>query len=54
MDRTFNKAENHKAAQEWDVKQQISMTSRQRQKVANDLKKHFYGKNLPDVRDIRK
>jgi len=53
MDRTFNKAANHKEAKMWDILQQIKMTQRQRQKVAYELKKRFYGSNLPDVKDCR-
>ena len=51
MDRTFNKASSHKEAEMWDILRQIKMTPRQRQKVASELKKKFYGKNVPDVRD---
>lgn len=54
MNRTFNKAANHKEAEMWDILQQIKMTPRQRQKVAHELKKRFYGKNVPDVRDFVK
>jgi hypothetical protein len=50
MKRIFNKAANHKEAEKWDIEQQINMTSRQRQKAAFELKKKFYGKNVPDVR----
>jgi F0F1-type ATP synthase delta subunit len=53
MDRTFKKAENHKEAEKWDIKQQINLTPRQRQKIAKELKKRFYGKNPPDVRSKR-
>jgi hypothetical protein len=54
MDRTFNKAKNFKEAEEWDIKQQINMTPRQRQKIAKELKRRYYGSNPPDVRDIKK
>lgn len=54
MDRTFNKAANHKEAELWDVQQQIKMTPRQRQKIAYELKKRFYGNKVADVRDSRK
>jgi len=54
MNRTFNKAANHKEAELWDIIQQIKMTPKQRQKVAAELKKRFYGKNNPDVREARK
>jgi hypothetical protein len=51
MDRTFNKAANHKEAELWDIQQQIQMTPQQRQKIAFELKKRYYGSNPPDVRD---
>lgn len=54
MDRSFNKAKNHKEAEEWDIEQQIKMTPRQRQKAARELKKRFYGSNPPDVRSKKK
>lgn len=54
MNRTFNKAANHKEAELWDIVQQIRMTPRQRKKVANELKKRFYGQNIPDVRDAKR
>jgi len=39
MDRTFNKAKNFKEAEEWDIKQQINMSPRQRQKIAKKYRK---------------
>jgi len=51
LNRTFNKASSHKEAEMWDILQQIKMTPRQRQKIASELKKKFYGKNAPDVRE---
>jgi len=54
VNRTFNKAANHNEAEMWDIMQQIKMTPKQRQKVASELKKRFYGKNVPDVRDAVK
>jgi hypothetical protein len=54
MKRVFNKAANHKEAEKWDIKQQINMTIKQRQKIAYELKKRFYGSNSPDVRSNRK
>ena len=54
MDRTFNKAANHKEAKLWDILQQIKMTPRQRQRIAFELKKRFYGNKMPDIRDTRK
>jgi hypothetical protein len=54
MDRTFNRAADYQEAQEWDIKQQINMTPEQRQKIARELKRRFYGENPPDVKDKRK
>ena len=54
MERIFNKAANHKEAEKWDIQQQINMTPRQRQKIANELKKRYYGNNSLDVRTKRK
>jgi len=54
MNRTFNKAANHKEAELWDINQQIRMSPRQRKKVAKELKKRFYGRNNPDVRDSKR
>lgn len=54
MDRTFNKAANHKEAELWDILQQIRMRPHQRQKIAYELKKRFFGSKNPDVRDRRK
>jgi hypothetical protein len=54
MERVFNKAKNHKEAEEWDIQQQLRMTPDERKKVAHELKKRFYGENPPDVRSIKK
>jgi hypothetical protein len=54
MNRTFNKASSHVEAELWDILQQIKMTPRQRQKIASELKKRFYGDKSLDVRDSRK
>jgi hypothetical protein len=54
MERIFNKALNHKEAEKWDIQQQINMSPRQRQKIAYELKKRFYGNNPPDVRTKKK
>ena len=54
MERVFNKEKNHAEALKWDILQQIKMTPEQRQKVAGELKRKFYGDNIPDVKDSRK
>lgn len=54
MERVFNKAKNHKEAEEWDIRQHLNMTPYERKKVAYELKKKFYGENPPDVRSVKK
>jgi hypothetical protein len=54
MNRTFNKASSHKEAEMWDIIQQIKLTPRERQKIAFELKKRFYGAKTLDVRDSKK
>ncbi len=50
MEKVFRKAKNHKEAETWDVIQQIMMSVEERQRVAKELKKRFYGNSSPDVR----
>jgi len=50
LKRVLNKAKNHKEAALWDILQQIRMTPVERQAVAKELKKRFFGKRVPDVR----
>lgn len=54
MERILNIAKNNKEAEEWDVEQQIKMTPEQRQNIAKELKKRYYGDNIPDVRASKK
>ncbi len=51
MKRIVNKAADHKAADEWDVKQQLSMTPRERMRAAKELRDRFYGRDTKDVRE---
>jgi len=43
MKRVFQKSKSFKEAEEWDIHQHVKMTSEERQKVANELKKRVYG-----------
>ncbi len=43
MKRVFNKARNHEEAEKWDILQQIRMKPEERQRIAKELKKKFYG-----------
>lgn len=54
VERVFNKAKNYDEALKWDILQQINMTPEQRQKVARELKRKFYGDNIPDIKGSRK
>ena len=54
MEKIVHKAKNHKEAAQWDVQQQINLTVEERQRIALELKKRFYGSNSPDVRGKRK
>lgn len=48
--RVVNVSQGFSQAREWEILQEISMTSAQRQRAAKALKERFYGKNPPDVR----
>jgi len=54
MQRVFNKAKNNTQAEKWDIMQQLKMSPEQRLAAAKELKERFYGKNCPDVRDVKK
>ena len=49
-DRSFNKTMNFSEAERWDILQQISMTSEQRQRAAKELKQRVFGKHALDIR----
>jgi hypothetical protein len=50
MERTVHKARGFRAAEEWDIAQQIRMTPRERWSVARRLKDRVYGRTAKDVR----
>ncbi len=50
MKRIYHKAKNKKEAEEWDIRQQISMSADERLSVVDELKKRVYGKNVPDIK----
>ena len=54
MERTCNISDNFTDAEEWDIAQQVAMSSEERQDAARALKERFYGKNCPDVRELYK
>ncbi|MEJ5351539.1 MAG: hypothetical protein WHS65_08110 [Melioribacteraceae bacterium] len=53
MKRIVNIAKSHAEAEEWDIKQQISLTPEERQRIAYELKIKAYGRNTKDVRETR-
>ena len=54
MKRIFHKSKNFKDAERWDILQHVGMTAEERQKVAAELKKRVFGKDVPDVRQVHK
>jgi hypothetical protein len=54
MERVVNISKNAKEAEEWDIKQQLSMTPAERQEAARILKERVYGKNCPDVKEAER
>ncbi len=53
MKRIVRKARDHRAAAQWDIEQQLGTTPNERRKIANELKKRFFGKAVSDVRDAK-
>jgi hypothetical protein len=51
MKRIVHKAKSHREAHEWDIAQQIRMSPEERQRIASELKRRFYGSKNPDVRE---
>lgn len=54
MERVVIISKNAKEAEEWDIKQNLSMTPQERQEAARILKERVYGKNVPDVREAKR
>jgi hypothetical protein len=50
VERVVHKARDFSAAAEWDIRQQVRLTPRERREIARQLKKRFYGRNAKDVR----
>jgi hypothetical protein len=53
VERVIHIARSHKEAEEWDIVQQLEMTPDERQRVAKELRKRFYGEKTIDVRASR-
>jgi len=54
VERIAHKSRNFKEADDWDVDQQIRMTSNERWAVARLLKERAYGRTNKDVRQCHK
>jgi hypothetical protein len=50
VERVVHKARDFRAAEEWDIQQQIRMTPRERREIARLLKERVYGRKSKDVR----
>ena len=50
MKRVVNKAESHQEAEKWDIEQEVTMTPGERQIVAKELKRRFFGKRVSNLR----
>lgn len=53
MERVTHKSRQFAEADDWDVRQQISMTPRERMRAASELKDRLYPKQAPDIRQCR-
>jgi hypothetical protein len=51
MERICHKAKDFKEAEEWDILQNIHMTSEERQEAAKILRERVYGKKNMDVKE---
>ena len=54
MKRVYHKAKDFKDAEEWDILQQMRMTSEERQDVAKALRERVYGQKTIDVKESKK
>lgn len=53
LERVVHKSRSFAEADAWDIAQQLSLTPEQRQAIARELKRRFWGDNRPDVRASR-
>ena len=54
MKRVVNISKNADEAQQWDIKQNLSMSVEERQIAARLLKERVYGKYCPDIREAER
>jgi len=53
MERIAHKSTSFTEAEDWDIAQNKQMTFSERLRVADELKRRFYGGSCPDVRETR-
>jgi hypothetical protein len=53
MIRVCHRSKSFQEAEEWDILQHIQMTPEERQEAAADIRQRVYGKDSPDVREVR-
>jgi hypothetical protein len=54
MKRIYHKAKNFKEAEEWDILQNLQMSSEERQEGAKILRERVYGQKPVDVKESRR
>jgi hypothetical protein len=54
MKRAVHKAKNYGEARKWDVLQQVMMSPEDRQQIAKELRRRFYGNRNPNIRRKKK
>lgn len=54
MENIINKSKTFEDAEKWDILQQIEMTPEERQKAAVELRRRFYGDDVPDIKEAEK
>lgn len=53
MERIVNITKNFEEARQWEIEQGLAMTPDERMSVVKSLIERVYGKNQPDVREIK-
>lgn len=51
--RVVHKSRSFAESDEWDVAQQIGLSPEQRQTIAGELKRRFWGDDPPDIRQAQ-
>jgi len=54
MERIAHKSRRFAEADEWDIRQQISMTPQERMQAAREIKFRIYPKKAPDIRQCHR